>query len=200
MWLNYFTLRGVELRIIAGKYKGHPLVDFKATHIRPTTDRVKETMFNILMNYIEDSRVLDLFSGTGSLGLEAISRGAVSTVFVEKNHKSIMILEKNIEKLRLTEEYSIRNQDVFGYLKQYQGEVFNVVMADPPFTEKIAHEVALAVTKSKVLGPDSIFLIESSRHERIDEAYDDWFCWKKREFGDKNLSIFLKKESRDNQE
>ena len=84
------------MRIIGGKYKGLYLTNFKADHIRPTTDRVKESMFNILQAQIEDARVLDLFSGTGNLGIEAISRGARHVTFVEKNKKSIQILKENI--------------------------------------------------------------------------------------------------------
>ena len=73
------------MRIISGKYKGHQLVSFQADHIRPTTDRVKESLFNMIQGEIDGARVLDLFSGTGSLGLEALSRGAREVIFVEKS-------------------------------------------------------------------------------------------------------------------
>lgn len=184
------------MRIIAGKYKGVPLVSFKADHIRPTTDRVKETLFNKLMFKIEDRTVLDLFSGTGNLGLEALSRGASYVTFVEKNLKSIQILKENLAKLRIpANEYKIINTDVLTYLKSYKGEFFDIIMADPPFTEKMAHDVMQAADLSGVFGPQTIMTIESQRKERIDKEYSTLTCYDSREFGDKILSFFSKKEN-----
>jgi 16S rRNA (guanine966-N2)-methyltransferase len=178
------------VRIIAGKFKGVPLVDFKADHIRPTTDRVKETMFNILMGYFEDALVLDLFSGTGNLGLEALSRGAREVLFVESNKKSIEILKKNLAKLRVNEGYRINQRDVLQFLKNYEGEPFDVIFADPPFTEKMAHDVMLGASESKAFGPNTVLAIESSSKERMDEQYGNLVRTDVREFGDKILSFF----------
>ena len=91
------------MRIISGKFKGRVLSSFQADHIRPTTDRVKETLFNKWMHYLEDAHVIDLFSGTGNLGLEALSRGAKHVIFVEKNASSIKILKKTLSYLKLTQ-------------------------------------------------------------------------------------------------
>ncbi len=179
------------MRIISGKYKGHPLVAFKADHIRPTTDRVKETMFNKLMFDLENARVLDLFSGTGNLGLEAISREARECIFVEKNLKSIEIAKKNIEKLKVPAAlYRIVNKDVLTYLHQYDGEPFDIIFADPPFTEKMAHSVMEAASVSKAFGATTLLTIESQRKERIEEQYGDVIRYDAREFGDKILSFF----------
>lgn len=179
------------MRIISGKYKGHNLVSFQADHIRPTTDRVKETMFNKLMFDLEGARVLDLFSGTGNLGLEALSRQARECIFVEKNPKSIEIARKNIAKLKVpASEYRIVNMDVLAYLKSYQGEPFDVIFADPPFTEKMAHSVMEAASLSVAFGPQTILTIESQRLERIEDLYGDIIRFDAREFGDKILSFF----------
>ena len=86
------------MRIISGKYKGRVLTSFQADHIRPTMDRIKETLFNKWMHDVEGATVLDLFAGTGSLGLEALSRGAIHIDFVEKNEKSVAIINKNLER------------------------------------------------------------------------------------------------------
>ena len=181
------------MRIIAGKYKGHNLVSFQASHIRPTTDRVKESLFNILMAEIPGARVLDLFSGTGNLGLEALSRGADSVVFVEKNPGSIGILKQNIQKLKLTESHKIINKDVLQFLRQYEGEPFDVIFADPPFTEEMAHDVLLAANNSKVFAAHTVMAIESARKERLDEEYPKLLRFDRREFGDKILSFFQPK-------
>lgn len=181
------------MRIISGKYKGHPLVSFDADHIRPTTDRVKETLFNMIQGYVEDARVLDLFSGTGNLGLEALSRGAREVVFVEKSRKSIQILEKNLQKLKISEGFQIINKDVISFLNNYAGDSFDVIFADPPFTQQMAHEVMEAADASKVFKPETLMMIESARREKILDDYTSLTRYNHREFGDKILSFFKKK-------
>lgn len=186
------------MRIIAGKYKGHPLVAFKADHIRPTTDRVKETEFNILMGEIEGSKVVDLFCGTGNLGLEALSRGAAHVVFVEKNPQSLKITKQNIEKLKIpSSDYTIIQMNVLEYLKKYSGDAFDIIFADPPFTEKMAHDVLLVASASKAFGNSSILAIESEKKERLDDKYESVYKSDSRAFGDKILSFF-RKESLEN--
>ncbi len=186
------------MRVISGKYKGHHLVPFSADHIRPTTDRVKESLFNMIQNHLEGARVLDLFSGTGNLGIEALSRGASSIHFVEKNRKSILILEKNLEKLKVSEPFQIVQKDVLSFLKSYQGEPFDLIFADPPFTEEMAHDVMVAADGSQVFHPagaevNTLFMIESGRREKILGDYPTLTRYDAREFGDKFLSFFRKK-------
>jgi len=189
------------MRIISGKYKGHPLVDFKADHIRPTTDRVKETLFNKFMFDIEGSRVVDLFSGTGNLGLESLSRGAREVIFVEKHPKSLDILRQNLAKLKVpTTDYQIINKDVLAYLKSYQGDAFDIIFADPPFTEKMAHAVMEHASQSAAFGQQTLMAIESERRERMEDLYGDLERYDHREFGDKILSFFSKKQDKENHE
>lgn len=183
------------MRIIAGKYKGHPLVAFKADHIRPTTDRVKETLFNIIQFEVEGGRVLDLFCGTGNLGLEALSRGAREVLFVEKHPSSLKITRQNIEKLKIpADQYQIRGEDVIRFLKSYQGEPFDFIFADPPFTEAMAHEVIESADLSRAFGPRTLLAIESARRERLDTEYKTLVRTDSREFGDKILSFFRKRD------
>jgi len=183
------------LRIISGKYKGN-LVSFNADHIRPTTDRVKESLFNILQGRLEEARVLDLFSGTGSLGIECLSRGAQDLIFVEKNPKSIRILKDNLAKLKVQEPVQIISKDVLSFIKNYQGEPFDLIFADPPFTEEMADEVMLEMAKAVSLGrffsDHTIMTIESGRREKIGEDYSSLVRYDQREFGDKFLSFFKK--------
>lgn len=178
------------MRIIAGKYKGHHLVPFQASHIRPTTDRVKESLFNIWQNDIDEARVLDLFSGTGNLGIEALSRGAREVVFVDKHRKSIEILEKNLQKLKVTEPHKLITKDVMSFLKSYSGEPFELILIDPPFTEAIAHDVMRAASHSKVFHGQTLFSIESGRREKIEDDYPPLNRYDVREFGDKTLSLY----------
>jgi len=181
------------MRIIAGRWRGHPLVAFKADHIRPTTDRVKETLFNMIQFDVPDANVCDLFCGTGNLGLEALSRGAAHVVFVEKSAKSLKITRENLEKLKVgKDEYEIRAEDVIKFLETHDGPPFDLIFADPPFTETMAHEVMTAADRSAAFGPQTLMMIESARRERIDDAYPTLSRTDSREFGDKILSFYRK--------
>jgi len=182
------------MRIISGKFKGRVLTSFQAEHIRPTTDRVKETLFNKWMTEVEAAQVLDLFAGTGNLGLESLSRGCRHVDFVEMNIKSIQILKKNIELLKIAaNEYNIFKQDVLLYLRNYQGLPYKLILVDPPFTEKIAHAVMLALDVSNCCNGNTLIAIESHKKERIDEVYQGLYRYDFRDYGDKVLSFFAKK-------
>lgn len=182
------------MRIISGKFKGRPLVSFKADHIRPTMDRVKETLFNKWMGYIEEAKTLDLFAGTGNLGLEAISRGAKHVTFVEKNPKSVDIIRKNIELLKIArDEQVVIQKDVFSFIKSYQGEAFDIIFIDPPFTEKLADEVMTALASSQCFHQNTLIAIEAIKQEKIETEYGDLICYDKQDYGDKSLSLFSKK-------
>jgi 16S rRNA (guanine966-N2)-methyltransferase len=181
------------MRIISGRLKGRQLASFKADHIRPTTDRVKETIFNILMGDIDGQRVLDLYSGTGNLGIEALSRGAAYVECVENHKSSLRIISENLKKMGISQEIRVVPQDVFRYLKSYKGEGFQVIFIDPPFTQKLAHDTMLALQASSVSRPGGLVVIESSRQERIDDKYGAFQLLDRREFGDKSASFFQHK-------
>lgn len=179
------------MRIIAGKFGGRRLTSFKADHIRPTTDRIKEVIFNKLQSEIEDARVLDLFSGTGSLALEAVSRGARYVHAVEKNHKSVQIIKANCDLLKVgPEELRIFKQDVFSYLKGSFPEAYDIVLIDPPFTEELGHEVMLAMGESAVSRHPLRLFIETGKKEVLENAYGPLVLVEQKNYGDKYLSQF----------
>lgn len=183
------------MRIISGKYKGRHLVSFKADHIRPTMDRIKETIFNKWMMYVDGAKVLDLFAGTGNLGLEALSRGATHVTFVEKNNKSMNIVKENLALLKVDKsEYQIQLKDVLAFVRQDSDTVYDLIFIDPPFTEKMAHDVMNAVGKSSIFGDHTRIVIESIKQERIDDTYGDLVCYDRQDYGDKFLSFFAKPE------
>lgn len=180
------------MRVISGKFKGRQLISFQADHIRPTTDRVKESLFNILMGRIEGARVLDLFSGTGNLAIECISRGAAEVAIVENHRKSLGIIRENLSKLGVTEGFKIYPIDAFKYIRDYSGEPYDVVLCDPPFTRSWAHELAESIGTSLLLGPESRLVIESAAKEKILESYPGLNRLDQRHFGDKYLNFFAK--------
>lgn len=179
------------MRIIAGKYRGHQLVAFKADHIRPTTDRVKETLFNKLQFQIADATIADLFSGTGNLGIEALSRDARFCTFVENNPKSLVIARQNLEKLKVPGDvYKIVNMDVIAYLNSYEGDTFDIIFADPPFTERMAHAVMEAAGSSAAVGEQTVLAIESLKQERMEDRYGVLVRYHQKDYGDKYLNMF----------
>ncbi|HMN67772.1 MAG TPA: 16S rRNA (guanine(966)-N(2))-methyltransferase RsmD [Bdellovibrionales bacterium] len=181
------------MRIIAGKYRGRKLVDFQADNIRPTTDRVKETLFNKLMHVTEGARVLDLFSGTGNLALECLSREAAWVDLVESHAKSLGIIKENFQLLKVTEGFRIHCLDVFRYIDGYRKDLYDLVIADPPFTEALAHRLATVIGAStNLLKPGAVLVIEAGSKERMDQDYPGLIRLDRREFGDKHLNFFEK--------
>ena len=183
------------MRIISGKFKGRQLVSFKADHIRPTMDRVKETIFNKWMMYVDEAKVLDLFAGTGNLGIEALSRGAAHVTFVEKNIKSMNIVKENLQLLKINpSEYQLQMKDVLAFVRQNSSVTYDLIFIDPPFTEKMAHDVMDAVGSSHLFKDETRIVIESIKQERIDDAYGALVCYDRLDYGDKFLSFFSKRE------
>lgn len=180
------------MRIISGKFGGRKLVSFKADHIRPTTDRIKEVIFNKLQAHIDEAVVLDLFSGTGNLALEAFSRGARSVIAVEKSSKSVAIIRKNCALLGVSnQDVSIHSQDVFSFLKKDPNCKFDIVLIDPPFTEFLADEVMIAMSDFIAhLQPHVKIFIESGKKEDLQNQYKQLKLTEQKDYGDKKLSLF----------
>ena len=178
------------MRVIAGKLKGHQLVSFSADHVRPTTDRVKQSIFNKVAAHVDGGRVLDLYSGTGSLAIEAHSQGALAVTAVESHPKSVQIIKENLKKLKIEKEIQVISIDVFKSLSRFSGEAFDLVLVDPPFTRKLAHETLLAIMSSKVLKPGSVVVVEASSHETVEDSYPPLQLIDRRDYGDKKISFF----------
>jgi 16S rRNA (guanine966-N2)-methyltransferase len=163
------------MRIIAGSFKGRRLVSARDRSIRPTTDRAKQTIFDILSARIDFSRcsVLDLFSGSGSLGLEALSRGASHVTFVERSRQALAILERNIRELKCEDQTTVHQADVFWYLKNARHAV-DIVFVDPPYKLEQIGELPAAVASSPVSAPGTFVVMEHSRESSvpIPESYE----------------------------
>jgi 16S rRNA (guanine966-N2)-methyltransferase len=183
------------MRIISGKFRGRRLANFKAEHIRPTTDRVKESIFNKLQGYLEGARVLDLFSGTGNLTCEAISRGASQVDAVELSKKSIVIIRENLQLLEIEDQVQVIADDVLKYLQKYAGPAYDLIFADPPFTEKLADRVLTGLSLSQAVGAETLIMIESSSHEVVQASYPGLERYDERDYGDKRVGFWRRAES-----
>lgn len=150
------------MRIVAGSRKGHRIAAPKGVVTRPTGDRVREAAF-ALIGPVEDATVLDLFAGSGALGLEALSRGALRCVFVERDRAACRVIQANLEKLRL-DGAAVVDRDVLAALREERarGHRYDLVLADPPYDEWGRHETQLAELLPEVLEEDGVAVIETS--------------------------------------
>lgn len=172
------------MRIIAGKYKGKNLKEFNLDTTKPTTDRVKENMFNLIQFEIMDSVVLDLFSGTGALGIEAISRGASKTYLIEKNKQAIQIIKSNLKGIE--GEYDLKETDAVDFLNQTK-EQFDIVLLDPPYKTDLGLKSVDLILKNNLLKDNGIILFETSTENDFELNFD---CLKttKKKYG--SVTIF----------
>ena len=131
-----------EMRVIAGKARRLNLKTIPGIDTRPTTDRIKETLFNILQPELLECRFLDLFSGSGGIGIEALSRGASYAVFVEKNPKAAACIRENLAFTKLAEDGKLLNMDVLQALRSLEGKgVFDIIFMDPPYNNELERQV-----------------------------------------------------------
>ena len=181
------------MRIIAGQFKGQKLCDFSAPFIRPMTDRVKTSLFDTLIshNYLTSSkRVLDLFSGTGNLSFEALSRGAKEVCLVEKSKKAIFIIKKNKAKLKINFKLKIYNQDVFCFLSAYKGPAFDLILADPPFKEHYGQKIVSSLATSLAVTKGTNLFMELSKQEGLPKNTSHYSLMSQKKFGDKVLLFY----------
>ena len=158
------------MRVIAGSARSMPLRTVKGMDVRPTTDRTKETLFNILQTYIPGCRFLDLYAGTGSIGTEALSRGASYACFVEKDRKIQKLIEENLTFTRLIDRASIMKGDVALNLMQLEGgEPFDIIFMDPPFRHGLEKDVLTYLSDSTLPAEDGLIVVEAD--PRTDFSY-----------------------------
>ena len=150
------------MRIIAGRFKSRTLVAPKGRATRPTTDRARESLFNVLQNYIsfEGLRVLDLFAGSGALGFEALSRGAGHATFVDKDRNAITAIKANADALSILANTSIISSDVLTVLRTTSNASFDVVFADPPYEEPRTNELPSLILQNRWVQPNGYGVIE----------------------------------------
>lgn len=150
------------MRIIAGKYRGKVLGTFRGDTIRPTADRVKESVFSILSGRIGGARVLDLFCGSGALGIECLSRGAKEVVFNDLSKESLALTKKNL--VRVDEPTSFMNLDFKSCLLRARGP-FDLIFSDPPYKEDFLEEILRLLSAGDLLAKGGLLIHESERQE-----------------------------------
>lgn len=154
------------MRVISGIARGTKLNSIDNLSTRPTLDRVKEPLFSIIQNYIEEANILDLFAGSGALGIEALSRGAAYCTFCDKSYESIKMLKQNLQKTKLEYNSTIFIQDYKKCLKQLIGKKYNIIFIDPPYKLNIAVNSIKLILEYKIIAKDGIIILETDEEER----------------------------------
>jgi 16S rRNA (guanine966-N2)-methyltransferase len=184
------------MRIIAGALKGRRMAPVKG-RIRPTAAKVREAIFSILGDAVLKARVLDLFAGTGALGIEALSRGAQEAVFVEDHPAALKVLRRNLEDLGLTEQAAVLPMPVLTVLKRLAArrERFSLAFLDPPYGGGVAAGTLAALAAADLLSPRAWVVAEHSRRELLPESCGSLTRQALRRYGDTQVAIYLSDKS-----
>lgn len=189
------------MRIIAGKARGVPIKAPKGNTTRPTTDRVRESLFAILGD-LSGARVLDLFAGSGALGLEALSRGAEEALFLEKDRRAVQVIKENLAKTKLAPAGRVIPVDTLRfladpgrYLPESRENYYSLVFLDPPYASGLYQKVIGLLAESGLVAPGGILVVEqAARDEVVPEV--GGFLWRRSErYGDTVISFFRRGEA-----
>lgn len=181
------------MRIISGEHRGRKLLDFEGQAIRPTTDRVKEAMFNLIQEYIPEASVLDLFGGSGALSLEALSRGAKKAICIDKDKRAADIIRKNTQTLNYTDKCEILNTDSMEYLKRC-GQQFDIVFLDPPYNKGFIEPILASLIRYDIPGEEGIVVLESDDTDFCRET-EGLTILKQRKYGRTYITVYKRKKS-----
>jgi 16S rRNA (guanine966-N2)-methyltransferase len=183
------------LRVISGSARGRRLFSPKNSLIRPTADRVKESLFNILNSFIagyDDCRALDIFAGTGNLGIEALSRGAANAVFIDSHKGSVALVIKNLRMLGFADRGRVIERDAISALRSLEKRElpFQLLFIDPPYRQGLAERVLEYLAASNLLDERSLVIAEISSGELLPTAFDKLTEFDRRVYGDTAIVFF----------
>lgn len=184
------------MRVIAGSAKRLQLKTVEGMDTRPTTDRIKETLFNMISAYLADSNFMDLFSGSGAIGIEALSRGAACAVFVEQSKKARECIKDNLKYTKLDDRAEVYETDVLNALSRLEGrKQFDYIFMDPPYNQLHEKRVLEYLSNSTLLSDDGIIIVEASLETDFSYVEELGFSIIKEKEYKTNKHIFLEKEA-----
>ena len=186
------------MRIIAGKARRLPLRTLPGRDTRPTTDRIKETLFNMLAPDLDGAYFLDLFAGSGQIGLEAVSRGSAYCVFVENNRKACEVIEDNMKFTKLAEQCMLMNTDVMSALRRLEGKYrFDLIFMDPPYHQELEPEVLSYLAHSSIVKDGGTIIVEADEHTDFSYVEALGYTLQKEKLYKTNKHVFLTFEKAD---
>ena len=187
------------MRVITGSARGCRLKELEGMETRPTTDRVKEGLFNIIQFDIEGRKILDLFAGTGQLGIECLSRGAVSAVFVDRRADAVKLIRENLKATSLTERGRVISGDSMEYLKSIR-ETFDIIFLDPPYEAGLLEPAIAHIAKFDILSPHGIIVAEHPANKVLPALEAPYRLHRTYRYGKIGLTVYRRSGNEENEE
>lgn len=177
------------MRVITGSARGAKLKTLEGLATRPTSDRVKEAIFNIIQFGIEGRRVLDLFGGSGQLAIEALSRGAEYAVIVDESREAVNVIKDNLKKVRFDQNAAVFQMDYLRYLSACR-ETFDIIFLDPPYAEKMLENALQKISEIDILSEGGIIVCERPKEKELPATVGDLICSKDYNYGKTVINIY----------
>ena len=183
------------MRVIAGEARHLVLKTLPGDETRPTTDIIKETLFNMINFDIPGTKFLDLYSGSGAIGIEALSRGADESVFVDNNSKATKIIAENLEHTKLSDKATVITSEAVSALRRLEntGKVFDIIYLDPPYDQGLEDQALGYLSKSKLCSPDTMIILETGRKNEVERFKSIGFSAVKIKEYKTNKHVFLRR-------
>lgn len=181
------------MRVIAGSVKGRKLKAPAGLHTRPITDMIKEALFNVWGPNIFDANVLDLFAGSGSVGIEALSRGAFKVTFVDNDINAIKIIKENLSNCGFATGFEVLHNDVFRVIENLSrhGQKFDYIYVDPPFSNpRIFNEIMLVLGRTDILDDEGVLVIRAQKQKEMAETFHGLAKYRLSNYGESNLHYY----------
>lgn len=179
------------MRVVAGKFGGRPLKTLEGKQTRPTTDKVKGAIYNMIGPFFEGGRVLDLFSGSGSLAIEAISRGMSEAVLVEKDRRAQAIIAENIKMTKESSSFRLLKYDAYKALELLDGQ-FDLVLLDPPYAKEQIVETIIALEERGLLSEEVLLVCETDKAVDLPEEISHFGIWKQKIYGISKVTVYVR--------
>lgn len=180
-----------DMRVVAGRFGGRPLKTLAGNNTRPTTDKVKGAMFNMIGPFFDGGRVLDLYAGSGSLAIEAISRGMTSAVLVEKHAGAQAIIANNIQMTKDSQAFQLLKLSAEQALPQLTG-TFDLVLLDPPYAKEKILEMITSLEERGLLAEDVVIVCETDKAVQLPEEISAFGIWKQKTYGMSQVTVYVR--------
>lgn len=179
------------MRIVSGNYGGRPIKTLDGKTTRPTSDKVRGAMFNMIGPYFEGGRVLDLFTGSGGLSIEAVSRGMSSAVLVERDRRAQAIVQENIRMTKEAEKFQLMKMEAQQALQLLDGQ-FDLVFLDPPYAKEEIVATITELCEKKLLAEDVMVVCETDKNVDLPEEVADVGIWKQKVYGISKVTVYVR--------
>lgn len=178
------------MRVVAGKARGLTLKTLDGDSTRPTRDMVREALFNIIAEKVPDAVFLDMFAGSGAIGIEALSRGAKKTYFIDSNKDAVSVINQNLNKARFNDNSVVLRGEFLKALDKIKNEKFDVIFIDPPYNKDLGVKAIEEVYKRNILQVDGIIVYETDRTEDVPEEINVYKRYDYRKYGRNILNFY----------